>query len=99
MDPAEGDAPSRRDWRRAATGRFLATLALAVAGLVLVAIAGGTAEIIGWTVLGVACTVAVSLVFLEVGAGEDRARERRDGRRGGIGATVPRHDPPDTRLG
>jgi hypothetical protein len=62
--------------RRAAARRFLAALALAVAGLVLAIGADGTASVAGWTVVGVAATVAISLVFLEVGLSEDRARAR-----------------------
>jgi hypothetical protein len=62
--------------RRAATRRFLTTLALAVAGLVLAIAADGTASIAGWTVVGVAATLAISLVFFEVGLSEDRARAR-----------------------
>ncbi len=62
--------------RRAATRRFLATLALAVAGVALAVAADGAASIAGWTLVGVAATLAVSLVFLEVGLSEDRARAR-----------------------
>ena len=65
-----------KDWRRAAARRFLVPLALAVAGIVLIAATSGTAEIVGGGVVAVAVTVAISLAFLEVGYSEDRARER-----------------------
>jgi hypothetical protein len=51
-------------------------VALLVAGAVLVLAADGVVAIIGWGVIGIAFTVAVSLVFLEVGLSEDRERER-----------------------
>jgi hypothetical protein len=72
-----------RGWRRAAARRALAPLAIAVAGIVVIAAGSGTVRIIGWGVLAVAITVALSLVFLEVGYSEDRARarEERAGRR------------------
>jgi hypothetical protein len=42
----------------------------------------GVAEIVGWSVVALALTFAISLVFLEVGLSEDRAREReREARR------------------
>ena len=65
-----------KDWRRAALRRFLATLAIAVVGAVLVLATSGTVELIGAALIGLAATVAVSLAFLEVGYSEDRARER-----------------------
>jgi len=75
LPPAQ-PAPSD-DWRAAAARRFLAPLVIAAAGVVVV-IAGhqGTLSIIGWGVIGVAVTVALSLMFLEVGYSEDRARAR-----------------------
>jgi hypothetical protein len=62
--------------RAAAARRFIAPLVLAVAGVLLVALTTGTARIIGWGVIAAAITVAISLVFLEVGYSEDRARAR-----------------------
>ncbi|MGZ6641227.1 MAG: hypothetical protein ACXVFT_05240 [Solirubrobacteraceae bacterium] len=68
-------------WRAAAVRRFAAALALTVAGLVLVALAGGIAlELVGWTVFGLGLVLAVSFVFLEVGYSEDRERRRDAGR-------------------
>jgi hypothetical protein len=52
-------------------------VAVAVAGIVLIAAWAGVVRIIGWGVVGVAITIALSLVFLEVGYSEDRARARR----------------------
>ena len=65
-----------KDWRRAARRRFLVPLAIAVVGIALIAATSGTARIVGGGVLAIAVTVAISLVFLEVGYSEDRARER-----------------------
>lgn len=65
-----------KDWRRAAARRFLVPLAIAIAGIVVIAVGSGTVEIIGGGVVAVAVTVAISLAFLEVGYSEDRARER-----------------------
>jgi hypothetical protein len=66
------------DWVRAAIRRFLLPAAIAVAGMVVVLVVGGTTgEIIGWTLLGLAGIIAVALVFLEVGYSEDRDRARR----------------------
>ncbi len=71
--PAEDHA-----WRAAAARRMLVPLLIAVAGIVVIAVADGTARIIGWGVLAVAVTVALSLVFLEVGYSEERARAREE---------------------
>jgi hypothetical protein len=65
-----------KDWRRAARRRFLVPLAIAVVGIALIAATSGVAQIVGGGVLGVAVVVAISLVFLEIGYSEDRARER-----------------------
>ena len=65
-----------KDWRRAAARRFLVSLVIAIAGVVVIAVGSGTAEIIGGGVVAVAVTVAINLAFLEVGYSEDRARER-----------------------
>jgi hypothetical protein len=63
-------------WRRAAARRALLPIVIAVVGIVVIALSTGTVRIIGWGVLAVAITLAVSLVFLEVGYSEDRARGR-----------------------
>jgi hypothetical protein len=47
--------------------------------VVVLAVAGTTGEIIGWTLVGLAGIIAVALVFLEVGYSEDRDRARRPG--------------------
>jgi hypothetical protein len=72
---ASAPAPDR-EWLRAAARRFLVQLAVAVVGIVLVVAWGGVVRIIGWGVIGIAVTIALSLVFLEVGYSEDRARPR-----------------------
>lgn len=69
--------PDGADWRGAAARRSLVPVAIVVVGIVLVVIASGTARIIGWGVVAVGITVAVSLVFLEVGYSEERARGGR----------------------
>ena len=57
--------------------RWLAPVAILVAGVVVVIVASSTtADIVGGAIIAVAVTVAVSLAFLEVGLSEDRARER-----------------------
>jgi hypothetical protein len=73
------------DWRRAAARRFVLLVPVAVLGAVLVAVGDEVVEIVGWGILGVALTVAVALVFLEVGFSEDRARAAEDQRRRGPG--------------
>jgi hypothetical protein len=69
-----------KDWRRAAARRFVVPLAIALAGLVLILATSGIAEIVGGGVVAVAVTIAVSLVFLEVGLSEDRERDERSRR-------------------
>ena len=76
--------PEPFDWRRRALQRSVWPLVLAVAGFVLVLIGKeDTLGIIGWGVVGAGVTVAIALVFLEVGYSEDRERaaeaERRKG--------------------
>ena len=65
-----------KEWRRAAARRFAVTGAVAVAGIVLVLVASGAADVVGAALIGIAVTAAVSLMFLEVGYSEDRARKR-----------------------
>jgi hypothetical protein len=67
-----------RRWRRAAALRFLVPVAIAAAGVVLIASGSRTISIIGWGTFAVAATVAISLVFLEIGYSEDRARRSAD---------------------
>jgi uncharacterized oligopeptide transporter (OPT) family protein len=69
------------DWRRAARRRFVLPLVIAVIGIVVALVTSGVAEIIGWGLVAVALTIAISLVFLEVGLSEDREREREARRR------------------
>jgi hypothetical protein len=61
---------------RAAAGRFLVPMAVVVVGIVLIAGWDGVMRIIGWGAVAIAITIALSLVFLEVGYSEDRARAR-----------------------
>jgi hypothetical protein len=100
--------PGDRAVRRAAARRFAVPLVIAAAGIILIVAAEGAAWVIGWGVLAVAVTVAISLVFLEVGYSEDRARDReqRAGsppsrrRRGGRALDShrhTRHTPPGIR--
>ena len=69
------------EWRRAAAARFAVPVALALAGAALATVADGTLRIVGSGVIAIAVTVAISLVFLEVGYSEDRARARERTRR------------------
>ena len=50
-DGARG--PGAATWRRAAARRFLVALAVAVAGIVVVAVGSGSVRIVGWGVVGV----------------------------------------------
>jgi hypothetical protein len=54
---------------------IIALCALAVAGLVLLAVGGATLDPIGFGLVGIATVGAVSLGFYAVGRSEDRARE------------------------
>jgi hypothetical protein len=77
------DMPDEIDWRRKAARRAVLPLLVAVAGFVVVLIGkDDTLGIIGWGIVGFGVTIAISLVFLEVGYSEDRERaaeaERRD---------------------
>lgn len=63
------------DWRRRALRRAVWPLLVAVAGFVVVIIGeDGKLGIIGWAIVGAAVTIAIALVFLEVGYSEDRER-------------------------
>jgi hypothetical protein len=74
MSDREPTEPSLR--ARLATPRWLLPPVIAVSGLVLVLAGSGTVAIVGWGIVAIALTVAISLVFLEVGYSEDRARAR-----------------------
>jgi hypothetical protein len=54
-----------------------------IAGAVLAAVGGETLDIIGIVLGGVAAVGAISLVFLEVGRSEDRARAEEEAARRG----------------
>ena len=57
--------------------RILPPLALAVAGVVLATAWSSTAaQAAGFALVGIACVIAVSLAFLEIGLSEDRERAR-----------------------
>jgi len=75
-EPAPPPGAEDRGWRRAAALRFLVPLVIAAAGIVLIAAGDRTVSVIGWGVFGVAITVAISLIFLEIGYSEDRDRSR-----------------------
>jgi len=72
-------APPEDDWRRRARRRFLVPLALLVVGAAIVLAFDGVAYAVGWGVIGLGLVGAVSLLFLEIGLSEDRARERERG--------------------
>jgi hypothetical protein len=74
---------SDSDWRRAAARRFAVPVVVAAAGVALVVLAAGTTRIIGWGLVALAITLSVSLLFLEVGYSEDRARAREERPRDG----------------
>jgi hypothetical protein len=63
--------------RRVAVTRILPPLALAVLGVVLATAWSSTAaQAAGFALVGIACVIAVSLAFLEIGLSEDRERAR-----------------------
>jgi hypothetical protein len=95
---AAADAPVQtgaHGWRGAAARRFLVPLAIAAVGIVLVVATTGAVRVIGWGVVAVAITVAMSLVFLEIGFSEDRARARED--RAAVQPRRRRRDRPPVR--
>ena len=67
--------PDRR-WRRRAVRRALVPLVMVAAGAVVIVATSGTERVIGWGVVAVGITVAISLLFLEIGYSEDRDRAR-----------------------
>jgi hypothetical protein len=70
-------------WRpgAATAWRFAAAAVVVIAGSVVFVATGGTVRIIGLGMVALGLTLALSLVFLEVGYSEDRVR-REDRRRG-----------------
>ena len=63
--------------RKVAVTRILPPLALAVTGVVLATAWSSTAaQAAGFALVGIACVIAVSLAFLEIGLSEDRERAR-----------------------
>ena len=56
--------------------RWLIPVGLLLAGIVVVIVGSGVADVVGGGLMALALVVAVSLAFLEVGLSEDRARER-----------------------
>lgn len=84
-----GSPSAAHDWRRTVL-RFIVPVALAIAGAVLAVVSDGTLRVVGWGVIAVAITLAISLVFLEVGYSEDRARAREDARPDGAGSAPTR---------
>jgi hypothetical protein len=84
----EGVAPAaagtaERRWRKAAMRRLVVPLLIAVIGIALLTSSSDTVSIIGWGTFAVAITVAISLIFLEIGYSEDRARAREEAARSG----------------
>jgi hypothetical protein len=69
------------DWRRAARRRFIVPVVIAIAAVVAGLLTTGVAQIIAWSLFAVALTLAISLVFLEVGLSEDRARAAEEAER------------------
>jgi Na+(H+)/acetate symporter ActP len=70
------------DWRRAARRRFIVPVVIAVVGVVVAVLSSGVVlQIVGWGLFAVALTIAISLVFLEVGLSEDRARSAEEAER------------------
>ena len=55
---------------------IFATIALVVAGVVLLATQDGTPEVVGFALLGLGLVLATALAFYAVGRSEDVARER-----------------------
>jgi uncharacterized membrane protein YccC len=69
------------DWRRAARRRFIVPAVIAIVAVVVGVLTSGVAQIVAWGVFAVALTIAISLVFLEVGLSEDRARAAEEAER------------------
>ena len=70
--------------RKVAVTRVLPPLVLAVAGVVVAtAWSSTTAQAAGFALLGVACVIAVSFAFLEIGLSEDRERAQTERPAGG----------------
>lgn len=65
---------SEPDWRRAAARRAMLPVVIAAIGVTVVIAGEGSLIIVGSGIIAVAVTVAIALVFLEIGYSEDRAR-------------------------
>ncbi len=76
--PASEAPDGGAGWRAFALPRAAVVLVIVAAGIVLAATTGGTAAIVGWGVVAVGGTLAISFVFLGVGYSEDRARAREE---------------------
>src|SRR3954447_8998295 len=76
LGSVEGMTGAHDDWRAAAKRRFAVLLGVIVVGVVLAAAASGTLQLVGVGLLSIAAVGAVSLVFLEIGYSEVRARQR-----------------------
>jgi uncharacterized membrane protein len=74
---------AERQWRTAAMRRLVVPLVLALIGIALLTSSSDTVSAIGWGTFAVAITVAISLMFLEIGYSEDRARAREEAARSG----------------
>lgn len=72
---------STDEWKAAAARRFAVVALVGTAGAVVAVVTTGVGEVIGWGVIAVAISLAISLTFLEVGYSEDRAREAESRRR------------------
>lgn len=57
---------------------LIAAAVAIVAGIVLLVVADGTLEVIGFGLLGLGAVVGTALAFYAVGRSEDVARERGD---------------------
>jgi uncharacterized membrane protein len=68
----------RSEHKRDAARRAIVPALLVLAGIALV-VAGS--DLVGWVVFSVGLTLAIALVFLEIGYSEDRAREAEQRRR------------------
>jgi uncharacterized membrane protein len=79
--PQASGAPEDGGWRAFVAARAVAVLLIATPGIVLAAATAGTTAIVGWSLVAVAGTFAISFVFLGIGYSEDRAREREQGPR------------------
>jgi hypothetical protein len=90
MRPAgqRASEPRRAPWRPAAAARrFAVAAAIVLSGAVVFVATAGTVRIIALGVVALGLTLGLSLVFLEVGYSEDRARAEDQRRRPGTHGT------------